>query len=351
MTDKKSFLVSDLANALGVPRTTINDWLKRYDRYLTTEMAGKRRVYTLESFEVLKMVNVMRNDGKSAAQIESELAGKFAIRADEVAAESVAKEEKVQTAPAAEKAEAPAAPDAGASSLPALRREEFDRFIGSMESFSRFEKSRRRSAVFVWCFIALLALFAVVTAWYLAQLLNLQNANAARLNRVMAENAAAREEAVKSQQKSAAVMDAQKKEISDLRSDLAASRKREAAASLEAQKQIQNATRDILKVISESDARRKKQSDELKKSFENELKKRDEAVRAKEAAMKAAEEKFTRSTKELEAAKSEAAELRRQLESLKADLEKTKNAPAKEAGASVSAPGQSAAGAGAGAGA
>ena len=348
MTDKKSFLVSDLANALGVPRTTINDWLKRYDRYLTTEMAGKRKIYTIESFEVLKMVNLMRNEGKSAAQIESELAKKFAIRADEVAAETAVKEEKIPAAPAAEK---PVAPEEESPALPALHREEFDRFLGSMESFSRYEKSRRRSAVYVWSFIALLALFAVVTAWYLAQLLNLQNANSARLNRMMVENAAARVEAVKNQESAAAVLNAHKKEIADLRSELAASGKREAAASLEAQKQIKNATRDILKVISESDARHRKQSEELKKSFENELKKREEAVKTKEAAVKAAEEKFFRSSKELEAAKSEAAELRRQLEKVKSELEKTKNAPAGQAGASVSAPDHSAAGAGAGAGA
>ena len=205
MTDKKSFLVSDLANALGVPRTTINDWLKRYDRYLTTEMAGKRKIYTIESFEVLKMVNLMRNEGKSAAQIESELAKKFAIRADEVAAETAVKEEKIPAAPAAEK---PVAPEEESPALPALRREEFDRFLGSMESFSRYEKSRRRSAVYVWSFIALLALFAVVTAWYLAQLLNLQNANSARLNRMMVENAAARVEAVKNQESAAAVLNA-----------------------------------------------------------------------------------------------------------------------------------------------
>ena len=351
MTDKKTFLVSDLANELGVPRTTINDWLKRYDRYLTTEMAGKRRIYTLESFEVLKMVNQMRTEGKSAAQIEMELAGKFAIRADEVVPEEVQEDKTAPEAKAASAAEKTSDTEPETSALPALRREEFDRFIGSLESFSRYEKSRKRSAVYVWGFIVLLAIFAIVTAWYLAQLVNLQNANAARLKSVMAENAAAREAAVVNQAKSAAVLNAQKREISDLRADLATSRKREAEASLKAQKQIESATLNILKVIGESDARQKKQTEDLKKSFENQLEKLDEALKAKEAEVKAAEDKFSRTTKELELSKSDAAELRRQLENLKRELEKTKTAPAKEAGAAVSAPGQSAAGAGAGAGA
>lgn len=347
MTDKKTFLVSDLAGELGVPRTTINDWLKRFDRYLTTEMTGKRRVYTLESFEVLKVVNAMRNEGKSAAEIETALAGKFAIRAEEVAPAET-QERKPGAAAASDSAVEENAPARSENtSLPALRREEFERFIGTMENLSNIEQHRKRSSIYVWCFIVLLAIFSLITAWYLAQLLNLQNANALKLNKMMLESSIEREAAQKRQEESEAVMKAQKKEISDLRSDLAASRKREEAASAEAERQLKNATRDILKLISDSDARRKKQNDELKAGFDRELKLRDAAAKDQESKLKAAESKLILREQELDKARSEAESLRRKLDA----LEKEKAAPSKPAGAAVSASAQSAAGAGAGAGA
>lgn len=323
MTDKKTFLVSDLAGELGVPRTTINDWLKRFDRYLTSEMTGKRRVYTLESFEVLKVVNQMRNDGRSASEIEAELAGKFAIRAEEVAPEEV-KEKVTETPERATEAKSEDKAASEPSALPALRREEFDRFIGTMENLSNLEKNHRRGAIYVWCFIVLLAIFSIVTAWYLAQLLNLQNANAMRLNKMMIENAAQREAAMKHQEESDAVMLAQKKEISGLRSELAASKKREEAASLETKRQLENATKNILKEISDSAARQKKQSDELKAGFDRELKRRDDAAKTKELELKSAGEKLilkerelNKKERELNKARNEASELRRQLEELK----------------------------------
>ncbi|MBO5899955.1 MAG: MerR family transcriptional regulator, partial [Lentisphaeria bacterium] len=327
MTDKKTFLVSDLANELGVPRTTINDWLKRFDRYLTTEMTGKRRVYTLESFEVLKVVNAMRNEGRSATEIEAALAGKFAICAEEVApAES--EKEKPQSAAAVEE-KAPAV--SGEAALPALRREEFDRFIGTMENLSNIENSRKRSAVYVWCFIILLAIFSVVTAWYLAQLLKMQNANALKLNKMMIESSLDREAAQKRQQESEAVMNAQKKQISDLRSDLAASRKREEAASAEAKRQLEDATKNILKVTSDSDARQRRQSEELKAGFDRDLKMRDAAAKVQEVKLKAAEKNLILKEQELDKAKSEADSLRRELDRLK----KEKAAPVNPAGAAV----------------
>ena len=347
MTDKKTFLVSDLANELGVPRTTINDWLKRFERYLTTEMAGKRRVYTLESFEVLKAVNQLRNAGKSASQIEAELAGKFAIRADEVSVSEVEKSEEKTSVPTAAPAEQKAAAvEEEPAALPAIRREEFERFIGTMESIANAEKSRRRSSLYVWCFVILLALFAIVTAWYLAQLVNLQKSNTLRLNKIMVENAAERDAARKREDLANSVMKEQKKEISDLRSDLEKSRKREE----EAKRRIDDAAKSILKGINDANMRQKKQTAELKSAFDNELNKLKADMQKLEAAreqLKASQDQLVKKNLELEKMKQESAELRRKLE----ELEKQKTAPAKEAGAVLSAPVQSAAGTGAGAGA
>jgi DNA-binding transcriptional MerR regulator len=192
MTDKKLFLVSDLANELGVPRTTVNDWLKRYDRYLPSEMSGRRRTYTAAALEVLKSVNKMRNDGLSAAKIESELEKNFAIRPDEVP------DTELKTARTDEK-DIAAVENDGTPSLPALRREEFDRFIGTVEEFSRMEKNRRRHALYVWLVILLIAVFSVATAWFMTQLVKLQAANNSRLARIQSENAEARNAQIKAE--------------------------------------------------------------------------------------------------------------------------------------------------------
>ncbi|MBQ4107394.1 MAG: MerR family transcriptional regulator [Lentisphaeria bacterium] len=78
--DKISFLTSDLAVALGVPRTTVNDWLTRYAAYLEYEMRGKRRVYTLRSLEVLQFVAGLRAQGMSAPEVEKQLEERYGLR-------------------------------------------------------------------------------------------------------------------------------------------------------------------------------------------------------------------------------------------------------------------------------
>ena len=41
----KNYTVMELAEQIGVPRTTINDWLARYSMYIDTVTQGKRKVY------------------------------------------------------------------------------------------------------------------------------------------------------------------------------------------------------------------------------------------------------------------------------------------------------------------
>ena len=41
----KNYTVMELAEQIGVPRTTINDWLARYSMYIDTVAQGKRKVY------------------------------------------------------------------------------------------------------------------------------------------------------------------------------------------------------------------------------------------------------------------------------------------------------------------
>lgn len=83
--ESRTYLASDLAGELGLPRSTINDWLVRYADYLEVETRGKRKVYSEKSLRILKEISGMRNDGKSSFEIEQLLASRYGIR-PEVAA-------------------------------------------------------------------------------------------------------------------------------------------------------------------------------------------------------------------------------------------------------------------------
>ncbi len=109
MSDEpRSYLASDLATELNVARTTVNDWLARYGAYLEFELRGKRKAYSANSLAVLREVARLRDDGKSALEIDAELAKKYGIR-PEIAPHP---DESPEAAP-----EAPAPP--AASELPA----------------------------------------------------------------------------------------------------------------------------------------------------------------------------------------------------------------------------------------
>ena len=54
MNEKKAYTIVELAEALNVPRTTLNDWLTRFYQYIECETSGKWKVYFDTSLEVLK---------------------------------------------------------------------------------------------------------------------------------------------------------------------------------------------------------------------------------------------------------------------------------------------------------
>ncbi|MBR2633052.1 MAG: MerR family transcriptional regulator [Lentisphaeria bacterium] len=310
MTDKKLFLVSDLANELGVPRTTLNDWLKRYDRYLATEMSGRRRAYTPAALNVLREVNKMRNSGMAASRIELELEKSFAIRPDEVADDAVQEQEKSVTLP--EEASSDVKPEEKETpSLPVLRREEFDRFIGTLEEVSRLEKRRRRSALYVWTVIVLLALFSVLTAWYMARLVKLQAAHNARLASIASENAEARKVQESGRLAAEKALAEQKKQIAALKSDVAAARKAGQDEKMQSRKAIAEVGKLVETVKTEQSNLRR----ELKNKYGRELSEKERKI---EELRKAEAER----TRQLEVSKKDAAGLRRELEQLKSHLKK-----------------------------
>ena len=82
MGTEKKYSVIELAELLGVPRTTINDWLSKYSMYIDFTVQGKRRVYTDSSLAVLKEISGLRNSGMSSVDIEAELAKRHPVRAE-----------------------------------------------------------------------------------------------------------------------------------------------------------------------------------------------------------------------------------------------------------------------------
>ena len=79
MAEAKCYTVMELAEKVGVPRTTINDWLGKYSTYIGFVMQGKRRVYTETTLSVLLKVSELRAAMKSSFEIEQELASIYAI--------------------------------------------------------------------------------------------------------------------------------------------------------------------------------------------------------------------------------------------------------------------------------
>ena len=78
--ESRTYLASDLAGELGLPRSTINDWLTRYAEYLESENRGKRRFYSEKSLNILREIAELRNAGKSSFEIEQQLAARYGIR-------------------------------------------------------------------------------------------------------------------------------------------------------------------------------------------------------------------------------------------------------------------------------
>ena len=80
--DEKTYTVMELAEAVGVARTTINDWLSKYSPYIDFRTVGRRRVYTGAAVEVLREISELRNKGLASGDIETELAKKHPMRAE-----------------------------------------------------------------------------------------------------------------------------------------------------------------------------------------------------------------------------------------------------------------------------
>ena len=170
--DGKNYTVMELAEQIGVPRTTINDWLARYSQYIDSTLQGKRKVYPESALTVLREIAALRNGGKSFPEIETELSAKHPIRAVPVPPQDEKPEAKSSAAP--NPAASEAKPNAGENNsgfavIARQQSEEIGRLIG--ESFRNMEQriqgleklsAAQRRLSYLWltaciCFAVLLA--------------------------------------------------------------------------------------------------------------------------------------------------------------------------------------------------
>ena len=73
------YSISDLADQVGVPRTTITDWLGKYARFVELQTQGRRRFYTERTLAVLCKVAELRAAGRSTGDIDGELERIFPV--------------------------------------------------------------------------------------------------------------------------------------------------------------------------------------------------------------------------------------------------------------------------------
>ena len=73
------YSISDLAEQVGVPRTTITDWLGKYARFIELQTQGRRRFYTDRTLSVLCKVAELRTAGRSIGDIDGELERIFPV--------------------------------------------------------------------------------------------------------------------------------------------------------------------------------------------------------------------------------------------------------------------------------
>ena len=83
MKNRKTYIIADFVKILDVPRTTLKDWLVRYDQYIESETRGHRKIYFDSSLKVLEEIKDMRkDDGFSAEEIMSELSKRHPVNPD-----------------------------------------------------------------------------------------------------------------------------------------------------------------------------------------------------------------------------------------------------------------------------
>ena len=304
----RTYLASDLAGDLGLPRSTINDWLARYADYLEVETRGKRKVYSTRSLRILKEIAEMRNGGKNSFEIEQLLAARYGIRPEVAAPHHAAEPE---TAEEGGGETLPAAPEGG---LPAVRpafeqmtvqiNAEFLKLAARLEEA---EGARRRLIHRMWAVTAALIIGLAALLLVLALMMYQMFGRLEKKNRETAD-ALSRESGEKFGEM-AVVLDGSRQDfqenISRLKEELADQRKSFEAKLREME--ASSATRAEAQILRFKEEFARRQQEELKRIEELGKTVRDTAAAQLEAAAEAKKRKEAEAAAAAEAKKRQAA--------------------------------------------
>jgi len=168
------YSISDLADQVGVPRTTITDWLGKYSRFIELQTQGRRRFYTDRTLSVLCKIAELRTAGRSIGDIDGELERIFPVHPTVEPPDAAGGAESS----AAENGGGPDAanPNPGQQTYPMVKQENFDelydllgsRFTDLCDAMSAVNKKADVSARRLRLMLAVAVMIIVVLAGFLA---------------------------------------------------------------------------------------------------------------------------------------------------------------------------------------
>ena len=167
------YSISDLADQVGVPRTTITDWLGKYSRFIELQTQGRRRFYTDRTLSVLCKVAELRTAGRSIGDIDGELERIFPVHPTVEPPDAAGTEQN----PAENGAGPDAAnPNPDQQNYPVVKQENFDglydllgsKFTDLCDAMSAVNKKADVSARRLRLMLAVAVMIIVVLAGLLA---------------------------------------------------------------------------------------------------------------------------------------------------------------------------------------
>lgn len=169
------YSISDLADQVGVPRTTITDWLGKYARFVELQTQGRRRFYTERTLSVLCKVAELRTAGRSIGDIDGELERIFPVHPT-VEPPDAPSEPFPGAAPGANPAEpSPDEPGSAQQTYPVMKQENDElydlfgaKFADLCDAMAAVNRKADASARRLRLMLAVAVLIIVVLACFLA---------------------------------------------------------------------------------------------------------------------------------------------------------------------------------------
>lgn len=160
MENKKNYSVTDLVTELKLPRSTVNDWLIRYEQYIEFTKRGKRKVFFESTLKVLQEISELRSQEKSSYEIEQELARRHPVQAEVTSSPAKKNQENIKQNNSADNL-LPSLNNQGAelTALFGTQFEEISKYLTAAEQQSKQVSGKIRR----W-YLTAMVLFALLTA-------------------------------------------------------------------------------------------------------------------------------------------------------------------------------------------